>query len=84
MVSLRSHTKSCCWSGNGKDTGRIITLRRLNSSGTEERENELRAVRSYGPTVWLALPCRQAQHCSGPLSRLSGNHQWLTAAVARS
>jgi len=39
VLSLGSHTKRCCWSGNGKHTGRIITLRRLNSSGNAEREN---------------------------------------------
>ena len=28
------------WSGNGKDAGRMNTLRRLNSSGNAERENK--------------------------------------------
>jgi hypothetical protein len=44
VLSLRSHTKGCCWSGNGKDTGRINMLRRLNSSGIAESENKKYAL----------------------------------------
>jgi len=60
----------------GQKTGRIRDI--LIRCGVWTSPGFQSAVRSRELAAWFAAPCRQAQNCSVPLSRLSDDQQWLT------
>ena len=48
---LESHKKRCRWAGNGKDTGHVNTVWRVNSSGISERGAQLGTYSQVSCTV---------------------------------